>query len=404
MPPYEIPDKIDEAFVQGLVDRKQPENMHFEFKQQLGDITAAQTKRRLVERASALANEEGGFLIYGIREGENEDKGKAVEITGINCPQNDDVIRNAIENVIRSWVNPALVGVDVLVISMNSEKRVLVLNVPKRKSLPHQVIKGGPKRIYRRHSGGIYEPDVEELAQLFSRSTATTVGSKNITNLVNHFREKRFEAIRSNDTPVVVKPGPRLVLHVIPACTIIAEQDLDLNSIRDVVYPKYWYCEFTSDGLSLNQDCRWGYLQILRNGSVEYVERDLAGGSEKAIPSILYEQVLRDEVLPDTFKLFHDLGLELPWYVALSFLDVQGTEMGLGHNETWNARIMLSALSLKEKIRQYNKENLILPAVRVDTPNPDIDELMQPVFDRVWQAFGFPRSCNYNNEGKWRHS
>ncbi|MCY3946280.1 MAG: ATP-binding protein [Anaerolineaceae bacterium] len=394
MPPYEIPDKIDDAFVQGLVDRKQSESKHFEFKRKLGDIQAERTKRKLVERASAFANEEGGFLIYGVREGENEDKGKAVEITGINCLENDDVLQNAIENIIRSWVNPALVGVDVIVISMNTGERVLVLHVPKRRSLPHQVIKGGSNKFYRRHSSGIYEPDVEELSQMFGSTTS----SEDAQALAKGLRDEHIQAILNGQLLAKLLPGPRIVVQVIPSRALATSRPLDLSPLPNPIENSLSH---NSEGLieANNKDY---YYQLFRNGSIECVQSYFPKVEENKIPINELELEARHYFLPIAFRWLKRLSVSPPCYVWLSLLNVRGFTLDLSQDLQRYARYETFHVPHAERNRPFHKDHLHVGVAIAETLEPDIDALIRPALDEIWQAFQYPRSLNFTVDGKWR--
>jgi len=45
---------------------------------------------------------------------------------------------------------------------------------------------------------------------------------------------------------------------------------------------------------------------------------------------------------------------------------------------------------------------LILPEVIAEDESPDVPQLLKPVFDAIWNAGGYPRSPNYDEEGNWK--
>ena len=48
-----------------------------------------------------------------------------------------------------------------------------------------------------------------------------------------------------------------------------------------------------------------------------------------------------------------------------------------------------------------DRDTLILPDVVIDKMDIDAPQEMKPIFDAVWNACGFSRSLNYNEDGKW---
>jgi hypothetical protein len=71
-------DEIDEAALSKLVDTNAAESRTLEFKQDLQLITDEQ-KREFLSDVTALANSDGGDLVFGVR----AEKGLAVELVGL---------------------------------------------------------------------------------------------------------------------------------------------------------------------------------------------------------------------------------------------------------------------------------------------------------------------------------
>ena len=46
------------------------------------------------------------------------------------------------------------------------------------------------------------------------------------------------------------------------------------------------------------------------------------------------------------------------------------------------------------------EDDLIMPLQTVDTFEPNVDQLMRPLFEDVWNASGWPTSLNYDETGK----
>jgi len=44
---------------------------------------------------------------------------------------------------------------------------------------------------------------------------------------------------------------------------------------------------------------------------------------------------------------------------------------------------------------------MILPESELLTMEPDADDTLKPMFDIIWNAAGFPRSMNYNDQNDW---
>lgn len=89
------------------------------------------------------------------------------------------------------------------------------------------------------------------------------------------------------------------------------------------------------------------------------------------------------------------LGPEGPVYVALSLLGARGYEM------------LLALRSRASSARPVDRDALVVPEVMVGelpatNQGPDeaaVGRLMRPVFDRVWNACGYPRATIYDEAG-----
>ena len=48
-----------------------------------------------------------------------------------------------------------------------------------------------------------------------------------------------------------------------------------------------------------------------------------------------------------------------------------------------------------------DRDHLILPEVMIEDYNVDLYTVMKPIFDTVWNAAGYPRALNYDEQGNW---
>lgn len=85
------------------------------------------------------------------------------------------------------------------------------------------------------------------------------------------------------------------------------------------------------------------------------------------------------------------LGVEGPRVVMVSLLAVRGYRIMPNMNERrWHF--------FGEPIPQ---QDLILPDVLVTNPRDDVTQLLRPVLDILWQAAGWERCYNYDDQGQW---
>ena len=80
-----------------------------------------------------------------------------------------------------------------------------------------------------------------------------------------------------------------------------------------------------------------------------------------------------------------------PFYVFLSFVGVRGYRLGLDDLASW---------WWKERARALRDDTVLLPEVILKDTTTDPQHLLIPVFNRVANAFGLPRSPNYVGDGE----
>lgn len=132
------------------------------------------------------------------------------------------------------------------------------------------------------------------------------------------------------------------------------------------------------------------YLQIFRNGIIEAVEAFLLRGADgPIIPSVAYEKELLD-ALPRFLSIQKKLGVEPPLFIMLTFLGVAGFTMAVDR-----------ARFIWREDHPIDRDSLLIPEIMIEKFECNAAEVMKPAFDAVWNAAGWPKSMNYNDEGKW---
>jgi hypothetical protein len=120
---------------------------------------------------------------------------------------------------------------------------------------------------------------------------------------------------------------------------------------------------------------------------VSHHSTSAAAVAEKNIPSEWYEQVLIDAV-GRYLSAQRALNVQPPAYLFLGLTGVRDYRLGV------NPRFFGSDHLLDRndiEIGDVGLSDLAEPPAKI----------LQPVFDQVWQAFGFDRSFNYDEEGNW---
>jgi hypothetical protein len=89
-------------------------------------------------------------------------------------------------------------------------------------------------------------------------------------------------------------------------------------------------------------------------------------------------------------KTYAELEIEPPLVIMLSFLGVKGYKLYVAPDR------------FPSPSAKFNQNAILIPELVVEDTNPQPTVILRPIFDLVWQTFGFLRSFNYSDKGEWR--
>jgi hypothetical protein len=387
-------DLVEEHHLRALVSASVSEGRAIEYKRDLPRKADADGKEFLADVCS-FANAGGGDLLYGVE----DVGGVAVSVPGVSIVDPDaEVLR--LDSIIRSGLDPRLMGYRIRTVSLSGSAHVLIVRVPRSFGRPHAVDYKGRFRFYSRGSAGKFEMDVAEVR-------SSMIGSESLAERVRSFRAERLAAVAADQAPSPLNGRGIVVLHVLslsafdsPAPQVdLQEADrehsalLKPGALRSGDAPRYNF-----DGLlrvgRIPVKGPQTYVQLFRSGAVEmadaYTIDDREEGTPGTIPSIAFERYLL-EALPMYLELQEKLKVNPPVLVMLSLLGVRGYEML--HGGQIGAPI--------------DRENLLVAEVlfkEFETDRQAVATRVRPIFDAVWNACVYPRSPNYGPDGRWRES
>jgi hypothetical protein len=374
---------MTEADLLNLIDARVMEGRTVEYKEALPGGADSEKKEFLAD-VSSFANTSGGNLYFGIREAE----GIPVELIGLDMQDVDAEIQR-LENLIRDGIEPRLPPLRIEIVELLSSRAVIVMTIPRSWALPHAVKASG--RFHARHSTGKYPLDVGELRRLF-------IQSESLPERMRNFRRDRIALIEAGESPLTKGDKAKIILHVLPLqafssgplidFTYIDERVLDLSPISG--YGTHSRHNF--DGLlhySVTQDTgnTVAYTQLFRNGCIETVDTFLLShGDRRYIPSQAFEAKIA-KALGSYLKVMRDLEVQTPVYVALALLRVDGYYMAVSND--------LDTM----RVQRIDRSELLLPEIAIEKYGSHPYTILRPLFDIVWNAAGWPRSMNYDEEG-----
>lgn len=379
-------ESITEADLLALIDNGVSESKQLEYKRELPDNSDG-GKVKFLRSVTAFANTQGGNLIYGM----DAVDGIPKRLVSLAMSSIDQVLQR-LEGLCADGVDPRLLGVQYRFVPLGDRGHVLVVRVAKSWSAPHRVTSGGHSQFYGRNAAGTYPLDVAELRQAF------TLGSS-VAERIRNFRAGRLLSIGSGETPVRLLSGAQVILHIIPLQSFSSELKVDITSTEALmrhfrpIGATGWDGRVNLDGYFTYRGGRdsegsGGYTQIFRNGIVEAISVVTSWNDDKSIPSQWYEEKII-EASRHYFPALESFGVVPPAYVFVSLCGVTGY------------RFAVDPRKFFERDRVADRDSLILPEVIIESWTGDPAELLRPVFDMVWNAYGYIRSFNYDDAGQW---
>lgn len=404
MPIYKRIDEIDKAYLQSLVEDEVLEDRGIEYKRDLNILKdlpnreLSEAKRKFCGEISAFANTDGGYLIFGIA----DDKGAPQKegLCGIDKPDDFDQLKLKIQGIIDKGIEPQLFGVDMAQVEIEEEKIALLIYIPPSWSKPHWVGEKGCRTFYTRTSGGKDHLDIRNVRELFVLSEAA--GER-----IREFRDSRISKIVSGEFPIVLCPGPVLVLHVVPFSAVTSTTQFDLARLKQMHsnggMRQYFGLSYNFDGVyegPLGQEGSRFY-QIFRNGSLEFTS-NLLQEIEREIfaPDIGY--LLSEEFLPRISEWHGTLNVPAPLFYLLSILHVRNLQVTT--NVRTGRRLFPAKIDPSEIRPISDRDNLKMTEIQIDTRDQDVAKVMRflrPAIDAAWQASGWPEAGGYDKKGNW---
>ncbi|MDX1963933.1 MAG: ATP-binding protein [Pirellulales bacterium] len=387
-------DQIQLSDVTQLITLSVAESATLEYKQSLpGDTDEA--KKEFLADISAFANARGGDIIFGVKTGLN-DKGQN---TGI--PQSlvaieidsSDQIKQKLENVIRTGIAPRI-KIQIREFTLENDGGfIFLIRVPKSLSAPHMVTYKNSSRFFTRNSAGKHQLDVEEIRSAFLANEAHA-------ERIKRFREERLARIVADETPVLLMSTSRMVLHIVPIESFINRHRFDLSSAYNQLRISFPLIRnhgnefrYNIDGF-LNFQCEEnspskGYTQIFSNGTVESVCADVLSSrnGKRGLASTYYEKQIT-QTTGHILKGYRELGMTGQVAVSLSLLGCRDSLLAV------NVR-------LEEGGHPLDRDAVIMQEVVFETSIQDTRKALKPLFDQLWNAYGYPRSLNFTKDGIW---
>lgn len=388
--------EVSKADLEALVSNKTHEGRTLDYKRDL-KLKNDDDKRELSRDVSSFANAAGGDLVFGVeeaRDAEGKNLGYPERLVGVTV-ENFDATKQRIESIIRDNIDPRVPGIGIHRVDGFDNGPVVVVRVPQSWAGPHMLSFANQTHFYSRNNSGKQPLDVREIRSLF-------LASGELEARVRRLRDERLGRIVSGQTPVRMQAdAPKLVVHVVPFSRG-EETRLDLvalnkgSMLAPVEYGSGWNSRFNIDGFVVHAGAeggdQWSYSQAFRDGAFEGVG-PIELDHSKTPPALyaLYVESVVARAVQRYVTVLRTQGITAPAVVLITLVGVQGARIyhPNGFDLPWHRNAAI------------DRDVLQLPDVLLEGPAPDIQQVLHPVFDALWQASGWPGSCGYDEAGKW---
>jgi predicted HTH transcriptional regulator len=209
--------EIDEGRLLELCAQHFPESQTLDLKQQLPGNADAD-KREFLKDVCAMANSDGGDLVYGVAEA-GGNAGALSPIAG----ETADSARRRLGQIADAGLEPRVVGLKFVDVPVTGGY-VLIARVPASFDGPHRFFFGNVARFVIRNGTHTVDLNYDQLRMAFDR-TAT------LTERARQFRQARIDAITGDRVGRALVRGPRAVVHLVPIPSMAGNRSVDIESL-----------------------------------------------------------------------------------------------------------------------------------------------------------------------------
>lgn len=378
---------ITESDLNSLITERIPESAVLEYKRELVG-TSDRDRYEFLADVSSFANTTGGEILFGIE----ESNGIPTKLVGADDSSIDQEILR-LEQIVRTGSRPAIRGITTRAIPLGIGKSVLVMRIPRSWEAPHQIGQPGSFRFFGRASNGKYQLDVDALKLAFRQGPE-------LADRIKSFRADRLGRILSNLGPAKLKPGSKIVLHLVPIGTFSTQSAANLNPIKtntlilSSILQSGGQTRVNLDGYLASaykpNEGNESYAQLFRDGLievVEFVERWEVRG-HNFLPGQQFDEIVQ-KIVAGAQKIYKTLEIDAPVVAMLTLLGMQGRLMRSG--KQWGY----------EHDVPFDSQEILCPDVLIEDLNACSESIAFPIVNLAWNAVGYEQSAFYDKHGKW---
>jgi Putative DNA-binding domain len=386
--------EIAQEHLLGLIEDSTMENRRLDYKRDLSLETKEQ-RAELLRDITAMANSDGGIIVFGVAEGSGENAGVAVAVDGI--AGSPDMFSTTIDSLLRDNVEERL-SVQQRSVPLSNGRFAYLIRVPASPLAPHMLssIRTSLPRFFSRQNTANQPMSAREIKEaVLKHGAAVERAAQRIEDRVSYLRGLapiRDENNRHPTDPV----ASQAILHVVPlfphqggwnyANPEVAErlrrvQPFALVNPADSL-------SFTQHGAF--QDLEYyGHTGFLRDGALEHHMWDIVETSDVGLTRKIIANELEDAValaFDESASLTTESLLPTPVLIQMHLL-------GVGDTRFFRARRARFASPRILSETEVASDALVL------TEWVEAPRVLRQLLDHVWQAWGYPRCQNYDEDG-----
>jgi hypothetical protein len=398
-------DAITADHVRDLVSRRIRESRTLDFKQSLE--TSDSGKVDFLQDVTAMANADGGTIIYGAVEGDGEDRGLIVDVKPLAI--RPDELQSTLTNILRDGVEERIAGVLHGALPLDGGY-VYIVRVPPSPLAPHMVIMRSSRlRFYLRANTSNDPMTVRQIKEAVLRADRAEDRAEALIDRRTEYWRTKHDTIQKGPPGYGRQiPAAQVLFHVVPLFPPPGGVDLAdpavLQRFHEV--PPFYMTDTDHVSHVMSLD---GFANVPEFGDVRErsCTRLLRGGALEFQATDVLEIGRQQRPTDD------DLQLDVQDFEE-AVLTAMGHAAGLAE-----AGLVMPPVVVSLRLLRVRQASLTSPGMHLDLRKPSEDTIgVDPVvvnnwglqtasvarrlFDVVWQAWGFPRSQHYGRDGTRR--
>jgi hypothetical protein len=390
--------------VRDLIPRRVREGRTLDFKRSLE--MSDRGKLGFLQDVTAMANADGGTIIYGAVEGGGEDRGLIVGLTPLMIRPDD--FQSTLTNLLRDGVEERMPGVLHRALPIDGGY-LYIVRVPPSPLTPHMItVPSSRPRFYLRANTSNDPMTVRQIKEAVLRADRAEDRAAALVDRRTEYWRTKHDTIEKGPPGIARRiPAAQVLLHVVPLFPPVGGVDLADPTVLQRVHeiPPFYMTEsnhvrhlMTLDGYANVPEfgdvpeCRC--TRLLRGGGLEFQATDLLefGRPAPTDDDLRFDvQEFEEAVLPAMGYAAELAEAELvppPVVVSLRLLRMRQSS--------------LTSPGMRLELRKPSEDTISIDPVVVNNWTSEAANVARRLFNVVWQAWGFPRSLHYALDGTRR--